>query len=57
METYGNGGKEAREVFNRLASFLAFGQTSHKSGLVLEIHSYVNMSLTSVGIKHRIEYF
>ena len=45
METYGNWGKEAREVFNRLASLLAFVQTSHKSGLLLEIYSHVNMSL------------
>ena len=45
VETYGNWGKEAREVFNRLASLLAFGQTSHKSGLLLEIYSHVNMSL------------
>ena len=29
----------------RLASLLAFGQTSHKSGLLLEIYSHVNMSL------------
>ena len=45
VEMYGNWGKEAREVFNRLASLLAFGQTSHKSGLLLEIYSHVNMSL------------
>ncbi|KAL5476267.1 hypothetical protein EMCRGX_G026190 [Ephydatia muelleri] len=45
VETYGNWGKEAHEVFNRLASLLAFGQTSHKSGLLLEIYSHVNMSL------------
>ena len=45
VETYGNWGKEAREVFNRLASLLAFGQTNHKSGLLLEIYSHVNMSL------------
>eukprot|EP00731_Ephydatia_muelleri_P005537 Em0002g1713a len=46
-ETYGNWGKEAHEVFNRLASLLAFGQTSHKSGLLLEIYSHVNLSLVS----------
>ena len=70
VETYGNWGKEAHEVFNRLASLLAFGQTGHKSGLLLEIYSHVNMSLvrsiarailhgtsSSVGIKHRIEHF
>ncbi|KAL5502936.1 hypothetical protein EMCRGX_G009797 [Ephydatia muelleri] len=45
VETYGNWGKEAHEVFNRLASLLAFGQTSHKSDLLLEIYSHVNMSL------------
>ena len=45
VETHGNWGKEAHEVFNRLASLLAFGQTSHKSGLLLEIYSHVNMSL------------
>eukprot|EP00731_Ephydatia_muelleri_P006931 Em0003g1179a len=45
VETYGNWGKEAYEVFNCLASLLAFGQTSHKSGLLLEIYSHVNMSL------------
>eukprot|EP00731_Ephydatia_muelleri_P004348 Em0002g524a len=45
VETYGNWGKEAHEAFNRLASLLAFGQTSHKSGLLLEIYSHVNMSL------------
>ena len=45
VETHGKRGKEAHEVFNRLASLLAFGQTSHKSGLLLEIYSHVNMSL------------
>ena len=45
VEMYGNWGKEAHEVFNRLTSLLAFGQTSHKSGLLLEIYSHVNMSL------------
>ena len=44
VETYGNWGKEAHEVLNRLASLLAFSQTSHKSGLLLEIYSHVNMS-------------
>ncbi|KAL5499898.1 hypothetical protein EMCRGX_G011366 [Ephydatia muelleri] len=45
VETYGNWGKEAHEVFHRLTSLLVFGQTSHKSGLLLEIYSHVNMSL------------
>ena len=42
VETYGNWGREVREVFSRLASF---GQASHKSGFLMEIFSHLNMSL------------
>ena len=45
MESYGNWGKEARDVFNRLASLLAFGHSSTKPRLLTEIYSHLNMSL------------
>eukprot|EP00731_Ephydatia_muelleri_P021928 Em0014g519a len=45
VESYGNWGKEARDVFNRLASLLAFGHSSTKPRLLTEIYSHLNMSL------------
>ena len=45
MECYGNWDKEARDVFNRLASLLAFGHSITKPHLLTEIYSHLNMSL------------
>ena len=39
------GGRRHMKFLIALASLLASGQTSHKSGLLLEIYSHVNMSL------------
>ena len=64
----GLGLRSSRETIGLPHKLLAFGQTSHKSGLLLEIYFHVNMSLvmqvycqghlgtsSSVGIKRRID--
>ncbi|KAL5475298.1 hypothetical protein EMCRGX_G027384 [Ephydatia muelleri] len=51
VESYGNWGKEARDVFNRLASLLAFGHSSTKPRLLTEIYSHLNMSLARSAAK------
>ena len=51
VESYGNWGKEARDVFNRLTSLLAFGHSSTKPRLLTEIFSHLNMSLARSAAK------
>ena len=51
VESYGNWGKEARDVFNRFASLLAFGHSSTKPRLLTEIYSHLNMSLARSAAK------
>ena len=51
VECYGNWGKEARDVFNRLASLLTFGHSSTKPCLLTEIYSHLNMSLARSAAK------
>ncbi|KAL5509138.1 hypothetical protein EMCRGX_G004448 [Ephydatia muelleri] len=51
VKSYGNWGKEACDVFNRLASLLAFGHSSTKPRFLTEIYSHLNMSLTRSAAK------
>ena len=51
VESYGNWGKEARDVLNRLASLLAFGHSSTKPRLLTEIYSHLNVSLARSAAK------
>ena len=51
VESYGNWGKEAHDVFNRLTSLLAFGHSSTKPRLLTEIYSHLNMSLARSAAK------
>ena len=45
VETYGNWGKEARDTFSRLATWLAIWSPKSKSSCVYEIYSRLNLTL------------
>ena len=51
VESYGNWGKEAHDVFNCLALLLAFGHSSTKPRLLTVIYSHLNMSLVRSAVK------
>eukprot|EP00731_Ephydatia_muelleri_P034990 Em0090g4a len=51
VETYGNWGKEAHDMFSRLASYLAIHQTSPKSAVVTKLYGRLNIAL-AVGQYH-----
>ncbi|KAL5506797.1 hypothetical protein EMCRGX_G008537 [Ephydatia muelleri] len=45
VETYGNWGKVAHDMFSRLASYLAIHQTSPKSAVVTKLYGRLNIAL------------